>query len=122
MTASSRAVLVASALHLSYFTIAWNGVVGAGALVVGMLADSLVLAGFALNALIDSSASLVLVWRFRWERRDPAAAERLELRAQAFIVAAMSVVALYVGWEALQALADESHADESPVGIGLAAV
>jgi divalent metal cation (Fe/Co/Zn/Cd) transporter len=120
--APSRAVLVASALHLSYFTIAWNGVVGALALVVALLADSLALAGFALNALLDSSASLVLVWRFRWERRDPAAAEHHERRAQAFIVVAMAVVALYVGWEAVGALVDEAHADESLLGIGLAAV
>ena len=119
--ASPRAALVASALHLSYFTIAWNGVVGAGAFVVSVFTGSLALAGFALGALLDSSASGVLVWRFRWERRDPEAAEHVERRAQAFIVVAMFVVALYVGFEAVRALIEESHADESWVGIVLAA-
>jgi hypothetical protein len=46
-----RDTLVGSALRLSYFTIVWNGVVGATALVVGLSTGSLALAGFALNAL-----------------------------------------------------------------------
>ena len=64
-----------SALRLSYFTIVWNGLVGAIALAVGLTTGSLALAAFALNALLDSSASVVLVWRFRKERDDPEAAE-----------------------------------------------
>jgi len=117
-----RSALVASALRLSYFTIAWNGVIGAAALVVSTVSDSLALAGFALNALLDSSASAVLVWRFRRERSDPPAAERLERRAQAFIAGAMLIVALYVGFEAIRALIDASHADESALGVLLAIV
>ena len=115
---ASRSALVASALRLSYFTIAWNGVVGATALVVSTVSHSLALAGFALNALLDSSASAVLVWRFHRERTDPAAAERLERHAQAFIAVAMLAVALYVGFESVRALIDGSQADESALGIG----
>jgi divalent metal cation (Fe/Co/Zn/Cd) transporter len=116
-----RAGLVTSALRLSYFTIVWNGATGAVALVVALLTDSLALTGFALSALLDTSASVVLVWRFIQERRDPVAGERLERRAQAFIAVAMSLVALYVGFEAVRALVDASHADESLLGIALAA-
>jgi divalent metal cation (Fe/Co/Zn/Cd) transporter len=119
---SSRGSLIASALNLSYFTIAWNGIVGASALVVATLTGSLALAGFALNALLDSSASVVLVWRFRRERSDPAAAEHFERRAQTFIEIAMALVALYVGVEAVRALLHGSHADESVLGIILAGV
>jgi divalent metal cation (Fe/Co/Zn/Cd) transporter len=118
--APTRAGLVAAALRLSWLTIGWNGVVGTAALGTAVATNSLVLAGFALNALLDSSASVVLVWRFRRERVDPAAAERLERRAQALIVAAMCAIALYVGVEAVRALADEAHADESPLAIVLA--
>jgi divalent metal cation (Fe/Co/Zn/Cd) transporter len=117
-----RRSLVASALRLSYFTVAWNGFVGAAALVVGLTTGSLALAGFALNALLDSSASVVLVWRFRRERTDPAAAERLERRAQAGIIVAMLVVALFVGFEAVRALIDGSHPESSPFGFGIAAI
>jgi divalent metal cation (Fe/Co/Zn/Cd) transporter len=117
---ASRATRVESALRLSYFTIAWNGVIGGAALAVSTVADSLALAGFALNALLDSSASAILVWRFRRERSDPQAAGRLERRAQAFIAGAMLIVALYVGFEATRALLNASHADESLLGVGLA--
>jgi divalent metal cation (Fe/Co/Zn/Cd) transporter len=116
----SRAALVESALRLSYFTIAWNGVIGAVALFVSTVTGSLALAGFALNALLDASASAILVWRFRRERSDPQAAERLERRAQALIAGAMLIIALYVGFEATRALLNASHADESRLGFVLA--
>jgi divalent metal cation (Fe/Co/Zn/Cd) transporter len=119
---ASRAALVESALRLSYFTIAWNGVIGGFALVVATAADSLALAGFALNALLDSSASAVLVWRFRRERRDPQAAERLERRAQAFIAGAMLIIALYISFEGTRALLTASHPDESLLGLVIAGV
>lgn len=116
----SRAALVMTALRLSYFTIAWNGVVGGAALVVSTVSGSLALAGFALNALLDSSASIALVWRFRRERSDPAAAERLERRAQGFIVVAMLVVAGYVGVAAVRALVETSNVDESALALAIA--
>ena len=117
-----RPSLVASALRLSYVTIAWNGVIGATALVVGLTTGSLALAGFALNALLDSSASAVLVWRFRRERSDPVAAERLERRAQTWIIVAMLVVAVFVGFEAVRALIGGSHPESSPLGFGIATI
>jgi divalent metal cation (Fe/Co/Zn/Cd) transporter len=95
--------------------------VGAAALVVSVLDGSLALAGFALNALLDSCASVVLVWRFRKEQRDPAAAEHLERRAQSWIVLAMLAVAFYVGFQAVRALIDGSHPEASALGLILAA-
>jgi hypothetical protein len=70
VAASSRASPIAAALRLSYFTIACNGLIGASGLTVALFTGSLALAGFALNALLDSSVSAVLVWRFMHERRD----------------------------------------------------
>jgi divalent metal cation (Fe/Co/Zn/Cd) transporter len=119
---SNRATLLVYALRLSFFTTVWNGVVGAAALVVSFIDGSLALAGFALNALLDSSASVVLVWRFRKEQRDPVAAERLERRAQYWIVLAMLLVALYVGVQGIRALADGSHPEASAFAVILAAV
>ena len=113
---SDRPALLRSALRLSYFTIAWNGVVGTLALVVSVVDDSPALAGFALNALLDSSASVVLVWRFRRERRDPVGADRLERRAQYGVATAMIVVALYVGFQATRGLLEGSHPEASIFG------
>lgn len=121
-TDDRRTPLLVSALLLSYFTIGWNGVAGASALLASIVASSPALAAFALNALLDSSASVVLVWRFRTEQRDPAAAERLERRAHGWIAAAMVVVGIYVGVEAIRAVVGGSHAEESPFGVVLAAL
>lgn len=116
-----RTHLITSALRLSVFTIAWNGVVGALALVVSVLDDSPALAGFALNALLDSSASGVLVWRFSRERRDPVAAERLERHAQYGVAAAMVIIAVYVATQAVRGLVEGSHPKASVFGALVAA-
>lgn len=86
------------------------------ALVVSVIDDSPALAGFALNALLDSSASVVLVWRFSKERSDPAAAERLERRAQYGVAFAMVLVALYVGLQAIRGLVEGLHPEASVFG------
>ena len=90
------------------------------ALVVSFLDGSLALAGLALTALLDSSASVVLVWRFRTERHDAVAAERLERRAQAWVALTMIVVALYVAVQSIRALIDGSHPEASAFGLILA--
>jgi divalent metal cation (Fe/Co/Zn/Cd) transporter len=113
---ADRGELLTAALRLSFFTIAWNSVVGTLALVIAILDDSPALAGFALNALLDSSASMILVWRFSRERRDPVGAERLERRAQYGVAAAMMLVALYVGFQAVRTLVDGSHPEASVFG------
>lgn len=119
-TVDRRADSLASALQLSFLTIAWNGVVGGTCLVLSFLDNSLALAAFALNALLDSSASAVLIWRFRKEQRDPVAAEHFERKAQTWIILAMVVVALYVGVQAIRALAEGTHPEASTFGLVLA--
>jgi divalent metal cation (Fe/Co/Zn/Cd) transporter len=114
---SARGDLVTSALRLSQFTIAWSGMVGALALVVSVLDNSPALAGFALNALLDSTASAVLVWRFSMERRDPVGAERLERRALYGVASAMVLFAFYVGFQAVRGLVDGSHPEASVFGV-----
>jgi divalent metal cation (Fe/Co/Zn/Cd) transporter len=122
VAAYSRVSLIGAALRLSYFTIAWNGLIGASGFAVALVTGSLALAGFALSALLDSSASAVLVWRFIHERRNPLAAERVERQAQAVVVVAMMAVGLYVAVEAVRALMGRAHATESALGFVVAAV
>jgi divalent metal cation (Fe/Co/Zn/Cd) transporter len=82
-----------------------------------VLDNSPALAGFALNALLDSTASAVLVWRFSMERRDPVGAERLERRALYGVAFAMVLFAFYVGFQALRGLVDGSHPEASVFGV-----
>ncbi len=117
-----RSAHLESALLLSFATVGWNGLVGAAALVAAFASGSPALAALALNALLDSFASAVLVWRFRRERADPAAAEQLERRALGWIALAMSLVAVYVGFQAARALVQGSHPEASILGLILAAL
>ena len=120
--ATHRVNLLAAALRLSFFTIGWNGAVGAGALVVSAVSGSLAVASFGLSALLDASASAVLVWRFMKEQRDPVAADRLERRAQAWIALAMLAVGVYLGVRAVRGAIGGGHPEASAVGVILAAV
>ena len=120
--ATTRAQLLDAALRLSYVTVGWNCLTGGAALAAAIMAGSSALAAFALSALLDSSASVVLVWRFRTEQTDPDAAEHLERRADRWVAAAMIAVGLYVLAESLRALIDESHAGRSAFGVALAVV
>jgi divalent metal cation (Fe/Co/Zn/Cd) transporter len=114
---ASRNSLIHSAIRLSYATIGWNGFAGASGLALALIASSPATAGFALNALLDSSASVVLIWRFRRERNDPEAAKHLERRAQKFIVIAMVAVAALVAVGAMRALVIGSNANETVLAL-----
>jgi divalent metal cation (Fe/Co/Zn/Cd) transporter len=114
---ASRNSLIHSAIRLSYATIGWNGFAGASGLALALIASSPATAGFALNALLDSSASVVLIWRFRRERNDPEAAEHLERRAQKVIVIAMAAVAALVAVGAMRALVIGSNANETVLAL-----
>jgi divalent metal cation (Fe/Co/Zn/Cd) transporter len=119
---SDRSNFLTSALRLSFFTIAWNGAIGAVALAVSVADGSLALASFGLSALLDVSASVVLVWRFTKEQRDPLAAERFERHAQGYIVIAMLAVGVYVAVQGFRALVGGAHPEASAFGVILAAV
>jgi hypothetical protein len=63
------------ALHLAYFTIAYNVVECVLALVAGSLAGSIALVGFGLDSLVESLSGGVMIYRFaRHETLSPAAA------------------------------------------------
>ena len=65
---------------------------------------------------------MVLVWRFRKEQRDPVGAERLERRAQGYIIVAMLAVGLYVAVQGVRSLVGGAHPGASAFGVILAAV
>jgi divalent metal cation (Fe/Co/Zn/Cd) transporter len=81
-------------------------VVGGGAVATAISTGSLSLIGFGINAVVDSSASAVLVWRFRSELAGHAErADRAERLALRIAGAAFLVIALYLLVQAVRALA-----------------
>jgi divalent metal cation (Fe/Co/Zn/Cd) transporter len=98
-----RPSLLRRALALSVISIVLNGVLGGIAVVVGLATDSVSLLGFGLDAAIDSIASIVLVWRFRTEVREPHRAERIERIAERAVGAVLIGVAVYLALSAINA-------------------
>ena len=60
-------VPLSRAALLCALTVGWNMLVGGSAVVTAIATGSLSLIGFGINAVVDSSASAVLVCRFRAE-------------------------------------------------------
>ena len=113
----SRADALNSAVRLSLATIAWNVVAGSVAVVSAVVYGSISLAAFGLSMLIDTAASVALVWRFRMEERDPEGADRVEAWAEVAIGLAMVAAAIYLGVQAAHALWRGSHPETAPPGI-----
>jgi divalent metal cation (Fe/Co/Zn/Cd) transporter len=107
--------LLHRALRLSLLSVGLGAMFGVTAVLVGLATDSLSVLGFGIDAAIDSVASIVLVWRFRAEVRQPHRAERIESLAETAIGGVLLAVAVYLSISALNALATGSHPEASPI-------
>jgi divalent metal cation (Fe/Co/Zn/Cd) transporter len=102
---------------LSWLSLAWMTVEGAVAITAGLVASSIALVGFGLDSVVEGMASLIIVWRFTGHRVFSHPAEQ---RAQRLVALQFFLLAPYVGFESVQALATAERPDISWVGIGLA--
>lgn len=116
---TTRATDLKHALRLSGLSIVWSGVAGSIAVYVAMVSGSLSLLGFGADAVIDSIASIVLVWRFSVEAREPERAERVETAAERVVGLALIALALYLAFGAVRALMAQTHPEASLVSLGL---
>jgi divalent metal cation (Fe/Co/Zn/Cd) transporter len=118
---TSRATDLTRALRLSAFSIAWSGLFGSIAVYAALVSGSLSLLGFGADAVIDAVASVALVWRFTVEGREPHRAERVERAAERAVGCVLIVLAAYLAFGAVRALAVQSHPETSLAGLGLLA-
>jgi divalent metal cation (Fe/Co/Zn/Cd) transporter len=103
---------------LSWASLAYMAIEGLVAVVAGIVAGSIALIGFGLDSAIEGFASVVIVWRFTGWRT---LSHRAEERAQRLVAIQFFVLAPYVAVESIRTLVNGSHADETIVGIALAA-
>jgi divalent metal cation (Fe/Co/Zn/Cd) transporter len=103
---------------LSWASLAYMALEGIVAVAAGIVAGSIALIGFGLDSAIEGFASVVIVWRFTGSRT---LSERAEHRAQKLVAIQFFILAPYVAIESIRALVNGSHAEESIVGIALAA-
>ena len=107
------------ALWLSAFSMVWNGIAGSIAAYVALVTGSLSLLGFGVDAVIDSIASVALIWRFLVESTQPARAARVERMAERAVGISLILLAVYLVVSAIRALATQSHPDMSFAGVAL---
>jgi divalent metal cation (Fe/Co/Zn/Cd) transporter len=110
--------LARRAKWLSWASLGYMALEGAVAVVAGIVAGSIALIGFGLDSAIEGFASVVIVWRFTGHRT---LSHEAEQRAQKLVAIQFFILAPYVAVESVRALANGSHAEESAVGIALAA-
>lgn len=117
MAASTTSALQRAA-RLSALTVGWNAIVGGLAVATAISTGSLSLIGFGINAVVDSSASIVLVWRFRAEiAGHDERARRAEQLALRLAGAAFLLIALYLLIQSTRSLAAERHYQATAFGI-----
>jgi divalent metal cation (Fe/Co/Zn/Cd) transporter len=109
---ATRATHLRRGLFLSALSIAWNGVVGSGAIFAAAASGSLSLLGFGVDAVIDSIASVALVWRFVIESRQPVRAASVEHIAERLVGLALVAFAIYLALGSVGSLA--AHARPEP--------
>ncbi len=102
--------------RLEYLTLAWNSLEAVAAIVAGLLAGSIALVGFGFDSVIECSSGAIVLWRLsdgeKGEQR-----ERLALR---LVGASFLLLAVYVGYDALQCLARREAPERSLFGIAVA--
>jgi divalent metal cation (Fe/Co/Zn/Cd) transporter len=109
-------------LGLAGLTIAWNVIEAIVAITAGVAAGSIALVGFGFDSTIEVMSSVVVVWQFRGEVRAGYDAERERL-ALRLIAVSFFVLAVYIVLESTRDLFfADNDADESVVGIVLAAL
>ena len=109
-------------LALAGLTIAWNVIEAIVAITAGIAAGSIALVGFGFDSALEVMSSVVVVWQFRGEARSgyDEDRERLALR---LIAVSFFILATYVTFEVIRDLFfTDGRADESVVGIVLAAL
>ncbi len=102
---------------LSWLSLGWMTVEGVVAIAAGIVASSIALIGFGLDSGIEGIASVIIIWRFTGSRMFSHVAEQ---RAQKLVAVQFFLIAPYVAYESVKALALAEHPEVSWVGIGLA--
>lgn len=116
--AVARNLELGRAARLCALTVGWNTIVGGAAVATAISSGSLSLIGFGINAVVDSSASAVLIWRFRTEQSGHAErAQRAELLALRLAATAFLLIALYLLVQATRSLIGARHFEATVFGI-----
>lgn len=114
-----RASLVRRGRRLEYFTIVWNLLEGAIAILSGLIAGSIALVGFGFDSLIEVTSGAALLWRL-FADVDEEGRERIEAITLRIVGVCFIALALYVSYDSITTLLHHKPAERSVPGIALA--
>lgn len=114
-----RPVLVRQGRWLNAATLVYNCLEGVAAVGIGLSAGSVALVGFGIDSGIEVTASLVALWRLSADA-EPVRRARVERISHRAIGCLFLALALYVAYDAVQALLRHEAPDASVLGIILA--
>jgi len=107
------------ALILSAVSVTLNGIAGSIATYAALLDGSLSLLGFGIDAVIDSVASIALIWRFVMEVRRPLRAEQVERIAERVVGIALVALSVYLVQASVRSLIAQAHPETSTASVAL---
>lgn len=116
---SERASLVRRGRRLEYFTIVWNLLEGAIAILSGLIAGSIALVGFGFDSLIEVTSGAALLWRL-FADVDEEGREHIEAITLRIVGVCFIALALYVSYDSITTLLHHKPAERSVPGIALA--
>ena len=114
-----RTALLRRAIELSALSVALSGLFGGAAVVVALATGRLSLLGFGFDAVMDSIASIVLIWRFRIEREEPGLGSGVERAAETAVGVVLVALAVVLAGGAIRALASGTHAEVTTIGLAI---
>jgi cation diffusion facilitator family transporter len=108
-------------LFLEFFTVGYNIAEATLSILFGVLAGSIALVGFGLDAVIESLAGGILIWRLLMHNRVPTEKEeRFEFIAHRFVALTFFILGLYVLYRSITSLYYLKEPDPSWPGIVIA--
>ena len=109
------------ALHLSYFTVAYNIIEGLICIIGGFIIGSISLVAFGLDSFVESLSSGILIWRFtKHDDSSDIAEDEREKKATKLIAYTFFILGMYVLFEAGKKLLNHESPDQSLIGIVIA--
>jgi divalent metal cation (Fe/Co/Zn/Cd) transporter len=112
ISSSRRAILVRRIKFLVIFTISYNVIEAAVALIAGNIAGSIALIGFGLDSVIEVSSALAVAWQFAG--KDPERREKIAFR---IISVSFFGLAAFVSFDAVKSLLLHEAPENSLVGV-----
>lgn len=118
-----RRTQIRTGLRLEYLTLAWEIVEAGVAIGASLAAGSVALLGFGVDSLAEIASALILIWRLKAERREhpPAHIEAIDRRARRMVGASLLVLAAYIAFETVKAVAYSVKPAPSVPGIAVTA-